>query len=73
MTKVVYDSIPSIGDRYKLTLENSIELTVVNLTTGDHEIYIGDSKIVTLTSKDTSVLISVLTGALPALLEGDGS
>ena len=71
MTKLLHDTIPSLGERYRLTLEDSTEITVVNLKGGGHEIYIQEKKVATLTSKDSKVLIAVLTGVLPVLFEED--
>ena len=71
MTKLLHDNIPSLGDRYRLTLENTTEMTVINLKGGGHEIYIKEQKVATLTSKDSKILITILAGVLPVLFEED--
>ena len=71
MTRVVHDNIPSLGERYTITLEDSNELSVMSLTTGDHELYYNGSKVLTLTSKDAGVLVSVLSGGLTSF-QGEG-
>ena len=70
LTKVVHDNIPSLGDRYTITLEDSNELSIMALSTGEYDMYYNGSKVLSLTAKDSGVLVSILSGGLSSFQEG---
>ncbi len=72
MTEIVRDSIPGLGDKLTLELDDSSKLVIIKHRDGTQDVYHGEKKLLSLSQRDALAMISMLAGSLISQIEGGG-